>query len=74
MFWDGFGKKCIIMHFLGMGKNTGKHLNAVPNPEGSGSGAEAQRKNLRMWRLEIRRMAGWIGMGAQLAQAEAYAT
>jgi hypothetical protein len=47
MFCGEKAKKCIIMQFLGWEKDRkdGKSvLNAVPNPEGSGSGAEYAEK------------------------------
>jgi hypothetical protein len=41
-----FWRNCIIMQFWGMGKNKRKCvLNAVPNPEVSGSGAEYAEKD-----------------------------
>ena len=46
MFGADFGEKCIMMHFLGGGKN-GKDKISQRSPEVSGSGAEFAEKEQR---------------------------
>ena len=75
MFGRDFAKKCIIVHFFGDGKRQEKALNAVPNPEASGSGAETKRKDLRkLGEGKMIREEERPALDVWVPQAEAYAT